>query len=79
MLVLQGCPPHSCLGGRLPCFCCLLGGLALVDVLSYLGDLPIDLVDLSLSAVSRLSGVAERLIAVNVSAPSCNSLLASVI
>ena len=47
----------------------------LVDILPALDDLPVILVDLSLSAFSRLSRVAKRLVTVAMSALSCNSLL----
>jgi len=50
----------------------------LVDILPALDDLPVILVDLSLSAFSRLSRVAKWLLTVARSALSCNSLLVSV-
>jgi len=49
-----------------------------VEILSALADLPVILVDLSLSAFSRLSNVARWLVTAAMSALSCNSLLVSV-
>jgi len=50
-----------------------------VEILPALADLPVILVDLSLSAFSRLSNVAKWFVTAAMSALSCNSLLVSVI
>ena len=47
----------------------------LAEILPDLADLPVILVDLSLSAFSRLSNVVKWLVKVKMSAQSCISLL----